>query len=173
MTSQIFKDRIGTSSNLESGGTYDLLMIGFPDTFPQGQIEFDLGDTPRKITGVQKVAQTFLKILFTTQGSNVLYPNQGTNFSLLTVNANVTQNDTLFAAQLADEIRSAESQTKYILNSVNSDSASQLQEISILGLDVNGESVIMYLKMITKAGELAQVAVPFPQLDMVLADETN
>jgi hypothetical protein len=171
MSSDIFKKRLGTATNLAEGGTYDLLLIGFPDSFPEGKIEFDLGDTPRKVTGVQKVAQTFLKVLFTTSGSNVLYPDQGTKFSLLTVNANVTQNDTLFVAQLSEEVRSAESQTKYILNSVTSDPASQLQEVTIIGLDANNQSVIMYLKMVTKAGALAQVAVPFPQLDMVLSDE--
>jgi hypothetical protein len=171
MSSDIFKKRLGTATNLANGGTYDMLLITFPDSFPEGKIEFDIGDTPRKITGVQKVAQTFMKMLFTTVGSNVLYPDQGTGFSLLTVNANVTQNDTLFAAELANEIRSAESQTKYILNSVNSDPASQLQEVSIIGIDTSSESVVVYLKMITKAGALAQVAVPFPQLDMILSED--
>jgi hypothetical protein len=68
-------------------------------------------------------------------------------------------------------VKNAESQTKYILNMVNSDPASQLQEISIIGLDVSGESVIMYLRMLTLAGAFAQVAIPFPQLDMVLSEK--
>lgn len=170
MNSDIFKNRLGTATNLATDGTYDILLIGFPDSFPEGKIIFDLGETPRKVTGVQKVAQTFFKILFTTIGSNVLHPTQGTKFSLLTVNANVISSDTIFASELATEVRNAESQTKYILNTVTSDPASQLQEISIIGLDVSNEGVIMYLRMITNAGQLAQVAVPFPQLDLVLSE---
>jgi hypothetical protein len=167
-----FNSRLGTPTNLPTDGTYDILLVTFPNGFPEGKLNFGFGDTPRKITGIQKVAQTFIKILFTTIGSNVLYPTQGTKFPLLTVNANILTNDTVFAAELAEEIKSAESQTKYILNTVGSDVASQLQEITILGIDTSTESAIIYLRLLTKAGSTAQVAIPFPELDLTLSEDT-
>lgn len=162
------KSRIGTSSNLPQGATYDILMITFPDGFPESQLKFDIADTPRKVTGLQKVAQMFLKILFTSEGSNVLYPKQGTRFSELTVNANITTNDTIFLAELNSQIKIAEGQVKAILNTRGSDLASQLESMSVLGLDVGNESVVLYLRMLTKAGAQAQIAVPFPELDLDL-----
>lgn len=163
--------RLGTLSNLPSGATYDILLIKFPDGFPQSQLKFDIDDTPKKITGIQKVAQMFLKVLFTTAGSNVLLPNQGTNFSQLTINSNVSADDNIFTAELTSEISLAEGQTKAILNSVGSDPASQLESINVLGLDTGDEGAIIYLRLITRAGAVAQVAVPFPQLNMSLTGD--
>ncbi len=165
-----FNTRLGTSTNLPENATHDILLIGFPDSFPEGRITFELADTPRKITGIQKVAQIFLKILFTSVGSNVLYPRQGTKFPLLTVNANRTSNDHLFMSELSTEVRSAESQTKYALNSATANVADQLENVTIVGMDVATESLVMYLKLTTKAGALAQVAIPFPELDLQLSD---
>ena len=162
--------RIGTVYNLPQDGTYDLLMIDFQNGYPEGLLKFDINETPRKITGVQKVAQMFLKILFTSQGSNVLSPNQGTNFSILTTNSNITESDSVFLADLNTEIRSAESQVKRIMN-IGADLASQLDSITILGLDTSKESVILYLRLITAAGVRAQVAVPFPELDLKLSGD--
>lgn len=161
--------RLGTTYNLPQDGTYDLLMIDFQNGFPEGMLKFDINETPRKITGVQKVAQMFLKLLFTSQGSNVLSPNQGTNFSVLVNNSNISQSDTLFLSELNTEIRSAESQVKRIMN-VGADLASQLDSITILGLDTSSESATMYLRLITGAGVRAQVAVPFPELDLKLSE---
>jgi len=163
-----FASRLGTNYNLPAGATYDILLIGFPDGFPNSMLTFEIGDDPKKITGIQKVAQIFLKILFTDIGSNVLYPNQGTNFQRLTVNANVVSNDTVFTAELVSEINSAVSQTKGILNGASTDLASQLQSVDIIGMDVSQEAVLMYLRLTTVAGAFAQVAIPFPQLDMPL-----
>lgn len=164
----ITRSRIGTPSNLPQGATHDLLMISFPGGFPESQLKFNIDDTPRKITGIQKVAQTFLKILFTSKGSNVLFPSQGTNFSNLTVHANINSDDTIFLSELTSQINSAESQVKSILNTQGSDPASQLETMTILGLDTGKESVILYLRMVTKAGAQAQIAVPFPELDLNL-----
>ena len=57
-------NRIGTINNLEVGGTHDLLLVKIEGTFPEGKVTFGLYDMPMKITGLQKVVQTFLKILF-------------------------------------------------------------------------------------------------------------
>ena len=164
-----FNTRLGTPSNLAVGGTYDILLVGFPDSFPEGSITFTIDDNPKSITGIQKVAQLFLKMLFTTQGSNVLYPTQGTNFGALVIQANITTSDTLFLSELASEIKSAESQTKYYLNNVNADVADQLDQVNIIGMDLVNDKLVMYLQLLTKAGELAQIAIPFPQLDMALS----
>lgn len=159
--------RLGTLVNLPQDGTYDLLVIKFENGFPEGLLKFDIDETPRKITGLQKVAQFFLKILFTSTGSNVLYPSQGTNFQSLTINANLLENDNVFTAELLSEIQSAEGQTKRILN-IGADVASHLDSITVLGLDTSTESVVLYLRLITGAGARAQVAVPFPELDLKL-----
>jgi len=159
--------RLGTASNLISGATYDILLIDFPDGYPQSILKFNIGNTPRKLTGLQKVAQTFLKVLFTSRGSNVLYPYQGTDFSELTVNANIIYKDTIFISELTSCISNAESQTQSILNT-GTDLASQLDYITILGLDTGQESVIMYLKIVTMAGVGAQLSVPFPELNLSL-----
>jgi len=172
MSSVNFRSRLGTPTNLEVGGTYDLLMLGFPEGFPQGRVTFEVGDTPRKITGLQKVAQTYLKILFTTQGSDVIYPTRGTTFPTLTVNANVTESDELFVSDLNEQIQSAVGQTKYILNTLDSDASSQLQSVTVLSLDLSSESLLLYLRIITGAGERASVAIPFPQLDMPLNESS-
>jgi hypothetical protein len=144
-------------------------MISFGGGYPEGLLKFEINETPRKITGIQKVAQMFLKILYTSQGSNVLAPNQGTNFSSLVNTANITDSDPVFNAELTAEVKSAESQVKRIMN-IGADLASQLDSITILGLDTSRESVVMYLRLITAAGARAQVAIPFPELDLKLSE---
>jgi phage baseplate assembly protein W len=162
--------RLGIAVNLPTGATYDILLVDTPAGFPQSKIEFKLNDTPRKVTGIQKVAQTFLKVLLTTQGSDVLNVGLGTRFPEYTINANRTGVDSALYSILITEIRNAEGQTKSILNTLDADDAGQLQEISILGIDILKERIVMYIKLLTVAGALAQVAVPFPQLDMKLSD---
>lgn len=164
--------RIGTPSNLSDGGTYDLLLITFPNGFPEGQIFFDLDMTPRKITGLQKVAQLFLKLLLTRKGTNILRPAEGTLFPEYTINANRTGVDSELYAIIKSEIQSAANQVKYILNtSTSTDLTSQLYSVEALGIDISTESITIFIKLTTMAGDSAQVAVPFPQLDMKLSRE--
>jgi hypothetical protein len=163
-----FRNRVGTSSNLPDTGTYDILMVSFPNGFPNSKITFDLSETPRKINGIQKVAQTFLKVLFTSSGSDIIHSNLGTNFQQLTINANISTTDSIFMSELATEIQSAEAQTRNILNSYGSDVASMLDKVTILGLDMVDQSITMYLNLLTKAGADANVSIPFPQLDLAL-----
>jgi phage baseplate assembly protein W len=168
-----FNSRIGTTSNLPTGATYDLLLISFPDGFPQSQLTFTIDNEPRKVTGVQKCAQMFLKLLFTSKGSNIISPNQGTYFSNYIKQANKIGSDNTLTSEIQAQVRDATSQTQAILNVSGSDTASQLASITVLGLDVGDESIVMYLSMVTKAGVTASIAVPFPQLDMVLTDQTG
>lgn len=166
------KKRIGTASNLQTDGTEDLLLITYADSFPEGQINFDLDNTPRKVTGIQKVAQLFLKFLLTKVGSNLLRQNEGTLFPEYLIQANRTGVDSELYAIILSEVASAASQVKYTLNvSGNKDLSSQLYEIKVLGIDVQKESVTMFIKIITMDGESAQVAIPFPQLDLPLTGE--
>lgn len=166
----IVNPRIGITENLPTGATYELLLITHPDGFPEGKIDFKLDDTPRKITGIQKVAQMFLKILLTGKGSDVVNVNLGTRFPEYAVYANRVQDDTEILASVTNEIRDAENQCRAILNTVGSDNASQLERVNILAIDTSKDSIIMYLRILTAAGITAQVAVPFPQLDMKLSE---
>lgn len=162
--------RIGTPSNLPTGATYDLLLIDFPDSYPEGQITFTLNDTPRKITGIQKVAQVFMRTLLTDKGSDVLNPSLGTEFTRQTINANRTGVDRDLYVSVISSVKDAETQCVSLLNTEGSDEASQVKTISVIGLDTGDESVILYVKIVTVAGEIAQVATPFPQLDMALSE---
>jgi phage baseplate assembly protein W len=164
--------RIGTASNLPVGGTYDLLLLTFPAGFPEGQINFDLDDTPRKVSGIQKVSQMFLKILMTTRGTDVLNPTLGTAFSEYTISANRTGVDTELYAIIRSEVASAEKQVKYMFNSsTNTDLASQLYSVKVLGLNQDLDSLVLFVKITTLAGESASVACPFPQLDLKITGE--
>lgn len=162
--------RLGTSSNLESGGRYDLLVMDFSNGYPTGAVDFKLLDTPRKITGIQKVAQTFFQILMTSQGSDALRPSKGTKFPMLARYANRIGSAANIESELVDEVASAEAQVKYILNNSGTDAANQLNRVQILAIDVGEESITMILYLVTNAGERAQVAIPFPQLDLRLAE---
>jgi len=167
-----YNTRIGTPQNLPSGATYDLLMISFPGGYPQSQLKFEIADTPRKITGIQKVAQTFVKILFTRKGSNVIFPDQGTYFSDYVINANrVETSDTTLTSDLVEQINDAQSQCQYILNTSGSDTASQLKQVQLLGTDVGTDSIVIYMRIITNAGAMASISIPFPQLDLTLSDQ--
>lgn len=159
--------RIGTTKNLESGGTFDLLLIKYPDGFPEGQLLFDIDMTPRKITGLQKVAQVFLKVLMTSKGSDVIYPNRGTNFPSLALNSNVIENDTVLYAELTSAVKDAEGQTKAALNSAKGDTASMMDRVEIIRIAVSQDSIVMFLYMQTLDGTKAKLAIPFPELDLV------
>lgn len=158
--------RVGTASNLETGGTYDLLLIKVNGTYPEGKITFGFYDIPMKITGLQKVTQIFTKVLLTTKGSDPFYPARGTDFPSLTVNANRLMDNNALLSDIADSIKDCESQVRSILNVNTTDSTSALDSVSILGLDNIDEGIIIYLQIKTLAGELASVALPFPEFGL-------
>ena len=162
--------RIGVSENLPNGSTHDLLLLTTSEGYPVGQLKFQFEDTPRKIVGIQKVSQLFIKILFTQKGSDVLNYNLGTNFPDLKIGANRTNNDETFLSDVTTCLKDAESQTRALTASLTGDTDSQLDKIIIQGLDVQTESLAVYIQIVTKAGEKASVAIPFPQLEMRLAN---
>lgn len=159
-------NRIGTINNLEPGGTYDLLMVKVQGEFPEGQINFGLYDVPMKITGLQKVVQTFLKTLLTTKGSDVFYPERGTEFPEMTVNANSLLDDDILIAELTEAINDASIQVKNSLNVNTIDESSCLYSVNILGLDRVSEGIVLYMQVVTLAGEFAAVSVPFPEFGL-------
>lgn len=164
--------RIGIDVNLPAGASHDLLLVKTPDGYPVGQLLFEFETTPRKITGVQKVAQFFLKVLFTQKGTDLIHKTLGTNFPNLCIGANRVKNDPTFSSNVAAAIKDAESQTKYLLGGLNLDPASQLSGIQILGLNSPSvESLEIFLQLTTKAGETASIAVPFPEMDLKLSGQ--
>jgi hypothetical protein len=162
--------RIGIAENLPNGSTYDLLLVRIPDGYPVGQVAFELEDTPRSITGIQKVAQLFMKVLFTQKGTDVINFTLGTNFPELAIGANRTSNDASFLADVTVCLKDAESQTRNILSGITKDTDSQLDKIIIDGLNVDTESLSMYIRIVTVAGETASIAIPFPELSLKLAN---
>jgi hypothetical protein len=158
--------RIGTANNLQPGGSYDLLFVKFVGTFPEGQVTFGLYDTPMKITGLQKVAQVFMKTLLTSKGSDPFYPSKGTAFPLLTIGANQSVNDATYVQTIKDAISDAESQVKAGLNFQNPDLSSCLEKITLLGLDKIADSLTLYVSMTTSNGVTASIAVPFPEFGL-------
>jgi len=115
-TSLSTSPRIGTATNLAVGGTYDLLLVKFVGNFPEGQITFGMYDTPMKITGLQKVAQVFLKTLMTSKGSDPFYPQRGTFFPNLAVNANKQSDDATLLADIRDTVTDCVDQVRSALN---------------------------------------------------------
>lgn len=158
--------RIGTASNLQVGGSYDLLFVKFVGTFPEGQITFGIYDTPMKITGLQKVAQVFMKTLLTSKGSDPFYPSRGTAFPSLTIGANQSVDDSVFVQTIADSIKDAEAQVKAGLNFQNSDTSSCLDQIILMGLDKIDDSLTLYVSLTTSNGATASIAVPFPEFGL-------
>lgn len=161
--------RIGIEVNLPVGSNYDILLVSTPDGYPKGQVLFKFEGTPRKVEGIQKVAQTFIRMLFTQKGTDLLYPSLGTKFSELTIGANRTSTDAQFRSEITSAIRDGEAQTKYVLNSATGSLTGQLQEIKIQGFYTSKDSLSLYLQVLTKAGELASISVPFPQLDLKIS----
>lgn len=102
----------------------------------------------------------------------MLRQGEGTQFSEYMIQANRTGVDSELYSILSREIAAASSQVKYILNRSNKkDLSSQLYEIKVLGIDVQKDMVTLFIKLTTMDGESAQVAVPFPQLDLPLSGE--
>lgn len=161
--------RLGTSTNLPAGSSYDLLLISTNEGYPEGKLTFEIANTPRKITGVQKVAQLFFKMLMSRKGSDPIHPNAGTSFYDYAVGTNRTGVDTNIYSALINEVADAEQQVKYILNGAGYDPSSQLDNITVLGVDSSKESIVLFVKLVTIAGEQASISIPFPQLDLQLS----
>lgn len=160
--------RIGTKTNLEPDGVHDLLIMGFPNGFPRGYVTFEITDTPRRITGVQKVVQVFLKTLMTTLGSDPIRPNAGTLFNDYIAGANIGSDINELKTSLREFVREAEIQSTRILGTENRDLSSQLAKAEVMFVNVVQDSLTLGIKITTQAGSFASISLPFPQTDLAI-----
>lgn len=158
--------RLGTVSNLEADGTYDILLFEFPKGYPNGALNLSFSNSPRRTTGVQKVAQMFTYCLFTTKGSDPIKPNFGTEFTSNALSSNISKDPDLLTRDIIADIRDAERQAKILLNTSNRDKASQLESAGLITVDAKEDGTTVVIRIITRAGEKAAVAVPFPQTNL-------
>ncbi len=158
--------RLGTTSNLEFDGTYDILIFEFPKGYPNGAINLSFSNNPRRTTGVQKVAQAFAYCLFTTRGSDPIRPNFGTEFTTVALSSNISKDPTIIVREVSTSIKEAEKQVKILVNGANRDIASQLESARLITVDAKEDGITVHIRIITRAGEKAAVAVPFPQTNL-------
>ena len=162
--------RLGTASNLEKDGRYDILMFQVSGPFPNGIVTLSFGQTPRSITGVQKVSQTFAKVLMTVRGSDPFNPNLGTTFLENALNGNFGRNQTEANILISDAVSDAEYQVKSLLSG-GDDLASQLREARLINLKVIDQGVVLEVRIVTEEGDQANVAIPFPRTNLQVAFE--
>jgi len=155
--------RVGTSKNLETGGSYDLLMVRIEGSFPEGQVKFGFYDVPMKISGLQKVAQYFLKNLLTSKGSDPFYPSKGTILPSLMTGSNLTESDLEIVSDIVTAVNDASSQTRSSLNVNMIDPTSALDSVQVIAAERTDEGWFLALYMTTLAGESASIALPFPE----------
>ncbi len=159
--------RIGIPTNLPSGGKFDLNILDFGiQPFPVGQISFDFGTTPTKTTGIQKLAQIYLKCLFTAKGSVPVHQSYGTGFPQFMVGANRPyQTQTQAVAYVKEFLQDAQSQV--ISLTTGNDPATTLQSVTLQGLTLVADGINLGLYLLSTAGQGASIAIPAPQLNTV------
>lgn len=158
--------RVGVSKNLESGGSYDLLLVKIEGNFPEGKVKFGFYDVPMKISGLQKVAQYFLKNLLTSKGSDPFYPNKGTILPSLMTGSNLLENDSEIISDVVTAVNDASDQTRSSLNVSMIDPTSTLDSVQVIAIDRTEEGWFLALYMTTLAGESASISLPFPEFGL-------
>ena len=161
--------RLGISVNLPKGATYDILLVQTPN-FPVGAVTFKYA-TPSSaaITGIQKCAQFFLKVLFTTQGSDLINPAFGTSMPNLLVGANIDLTSQELIADVTSAVADAVNQCKALLNDKTNDVASMLDSVTILNISSpTVDTFSINMQLITMAGEFGNLSLPAPLLDTPL-----
>ena len=159
--------RIGNTINLEKNSRYDLLVYDYPEGYPTGLVALGFGKTPKRISGIEKVSQVFMKCLLTYKGSDVVYDTRGTEFPSFTGSRNVQSNNMQeVSADIRNAVTRAEHQAKSVLNVPSEGTTSQLDRVEVLGIRSVRDSTAISLKLITKAGESAPIALPFTSLGL-------
>lgn len=157
--------RVGNTENLEGTSRYDLMVFDFPDGYPVGGINLGFGKTPKRISGVQKVSQVFVKALMSSLGSDVLHDNRGTSFPQFTGSYNIqTNNDIEAVSVLSAAVKRAEEQAKSTLNVITEGSTSQLESATLINVEQKDDYTSVNIQIMTKAGETAPIALPFTSL---------
>lgn len=160
--------RVTNYYNLGEGETFDLLVIDFLEGFPNGTIQFTIPTLPRKVTGVQKVIQTFLYFLFSRKGTDLLDTNKGTYFTDYTSYSNRLGSALAVHDGIETDVQDAAAQAKASLEATETSSTSLLDSVEIVYLDVTSSYSDIYLKITTQAGDTASVSVPFPQENLTI-----
>jgi hypothetical protein len=158
--------RIGIAQNLPQGATYDLSLIDFGiQLFPTGIITFDFGTEPRSVTGIQKLAQVYLKCLLTEKGSDLINPSYGTGFYAAMVGGNRPFSNSSQALAYVQQFIDDATQQVVSLTTGN-DPASTLKSVTISSVVINSDALQIGLYLLSQAGIGASIAVPQPQLSM-------
>lgn len=159
--------------NLPEGGTYDILFMDFVEGYPESKIVFSLASTAegsslegvsRRVTGIQKLVQQFLKVLLTKIGSDPLRPDRGTNFPEV-----ISQGNLHSKGETEGMIRSdlALASDQLAAMTYNRGSAyEQFQSAELTGLSVGVNAIAISIQVTSVAGEGASIFTPFPRLDM-------
>lgn len=159
--------RIGNTVNLEKNSRYDILTYDFPDGYPTGLVALGFGKTSKRISGIEKVSQVFIKTLMTYRGSDVVYSTRGTDFPSFTGTRNLQSTDlTEINADIRSAIETAEAQAKSILNNPTEGLSSQLDSVQLINVRQFEDSTMINVKLLTKAGETAPIALPFTSLGL-------
>lgn len=159
--------RIGNTVNLDSTSRYDLLIYDFPEGYPTGLVSLGFGKTPKRISGIEKVSQVFIKTLMTFMGSDVVHSNRGTDFPSFTGSRNLQSTDLAgIKGVITDAIAQAEAQAKSILNVPTEGLTSQLSSVTVVGVTQQDDSTSINVRIVTKAGESAPIALPFTSLGL-------
>lgn len=159
--------RLGVSVILPVGATNDILLVNTPN-FPVGIITFEYTKpSSAKITGIQKCAQVFLKILFTTKGSDLLHPSLGTNLPNLLIGSNNNLSSSELMAQVTTSVEDAVTQCISLLNGSKNDLASQMSSVTINNISSTSvDSMSIQLQLTTMAGETGSISLPSPLLNI-------
>ena len=173
MISNILVPRLGTDSNLDINGTYDILLVQTP-TFPVGTVTFGYSTpSPTAITGIQKCAQFFLKLLFTTKGSDLVNQEYGTILPSLLIGANANLTSPELVSSITGAVQDAVTQCTAILNTTDNDISSSISVVNVLSIDqVSVDGFTIMLQLTTLAGDSGIISLPYPLLDYPLYSGT-
>lgn len=173
MTGFVENTRVVLDINLAEGGLYDILYLDLVDGFPNSKLLFSLASTEqsissegasRRITGLQKLVQQFLRVLFTSRGTDVLRPSVGTSMPDILRYSNIGNRAEL-AGMVRSEIASASNQVADITSTLSSP-YEILQEASLIDLEIGQVSISLGINILSLAGDQASLFAPFPRFDL-------
>jgi hypothetical protein len=124
----------------------------------RSRIRFRLGQDPQKATGLKAMMQTFLKILFTTSGTDAFAKKVGgSGLKNIGRNFDVGQSATI-VSDFAISVRSAESQMRSLqAKQPRLDDDERLLSANLLNakFDVNLTALIARVELIAQSGRMA------------------
>lgn len=173
MTGFVENTRVVKDINLAEGGLYDILYLDLVDGFPNSKLIFSLASTAesvsaegvsRRVTGLQKLVQQFLRVLFTSRGTDVVRPSVGTSMPDILRYSNIGNRAEL-ENMIRSEIASASTQVADITSTLSSE-YEVLQEASLIDLEIGQVSISLGISILSAAGDEASLIAPFPRFDL-------